>query len=105
MNMRKAISITLGEDNLLWLRGQAARTAKGSVSELLDRIVEEARRSGRTDPAAVRSVAGTIDLPQDDPRLEHADAYVRSVFAASSSAPMVIREPRPRPKTVRKSRG
>ena len=103
--MRKAISVTLNEDNLLWLRGQAARTSKGSVSELLDRLVGEARRSGRTDPAAVRSVAGTIDLPQDDPGLDEADAYLRSVFAASSSAPMVVREPRARPKARRKSRG
>lgn len=83
--MRKAISITLGEDNLLWLRGQAARTAKASVSEVLDQIVSEARASGRTDPSAIRSVAGTIDLPEDDPNLAEADTYIRSLFAASAS--------------------
>jgi hypothetical protein len=90
--MRKAISITLAEDNLLWLRGQAARSGKGSVSEILDRIVSDARASGRTDPAAVRSVAGTVDLPDDDPDLEHADAYIRSLFIASGRQPLLVRE-------------
>jgi hypothetical protein len=92
MNMRKAISITLGEDNLLWLRGQAARSAKGSVSEVVDRIVSEARAAGRTDSGTVRSVVGTVDLPDDDPDLAGADAYVRSLFAASARQPMLVRE-------------
>lgn len=90
--MRKPISVTLAADNLLWLRGQAARTAKGSVSEVLDRIVSEARAGGRTDPDAVRSVVGTIDLPDDDPDLERADVYVRSLFAASARQPTLVRE-------------
>jgi hypothetical protein len=107
MNMRKAISITLKQDNLLWLRGQAARTAKGSVSEVLDQIVGEARRGGRTDSAAVRSVAGTIDLPDDDLDLRAADAYIRSIFTASSREPMVVREtpPRSRAAARKKARG
>ena len=92
INMRKAISVTLSEDNLLWLRGQAARTARGSVSEMLDRIVSDARLAGRIDPAAMRSVVHTIDLPDDDPGLEGADAYIRSMFAASAQQPMVVRE-------------
>jgi len=92
INMRKAISITLSEDNLLWLRGQAARSARGSVSEVLDRMVGDARVSGRIDPAAMRSTVGTIDLPEDDPGLEQADAYIRSVFTASAQQPMLVRE-------------
>lgn len=95
MNMRKAISITLSEDNLLWLRGQAIRSARGSVSELLDRLVAEARAGGRTDPGAVRSVIGTVDLPDDDPDLAGADAYIRTLFAASARAPMAVREQPP----------
>lgn len=105
MIMRKAISITLGQDNLLWLRGQAARTAKGSVSEVLDQIVVEARQAGRTDPAAVRSVVGTIDLPDDDPDLAGADAYIRSIFATSSHQPTVVRERPPHPRPRKRSRG
>jgi hypothetical protein len=105
MNMRKAISITLSEDNLLWLRGQAARSARGSVSEVLDRIVGEARLSGRVDPGAMRSIAGTVDLPEDDPGLEQADAYIRSLFAASAQQPMLVRERTKRPVAKKARRG
>lgn len=104
MIMRKAISITLSEDNLLWLRGQAARSARGSVSELLDRLVAEARSGGNTDPSAVRSVVGTIDLPEDDPDLSGADSYIRTMFAASTRQPMVVRE-RPPARKGKKARG
>lgn len=92
MNMRKAISVTISEENLLWLKGQAARTARGSVSDVLDRIVSAARLSGRTDPAAIRTVVGTVDLPEDDPGLDGADAHIRSRFAASAQQPMPVRE-------------
>lgn len=105
MNMRKAISITISQDNLLWLRGQAARSARGSVSEVLDRMVGEARTGGRTDPAAVGSVIGTVDLPDDDPDLVEADAYIRSIFAASAQQPMLVRERAVRGRTSKKPRG
>jgi hypothetical protein len=105
IKMRKAISITLDADNLFWLKGQAARMAKGSVSEIVDRIVGEARASGRTSSAAVRSVVGTIDLPEDDPDLERADAHIRSIFAASASRPMLVRERPRRRYAARKKRG
>ena len=101
--MRKAISITLEEGNLLWLKGQAARSARGSVSELLDGIVSEARLAGRIDPAAVRTVVGSVDLPDDDPGLDGADAYIRSLFAASAQRPIVVRErPAARKRTSRR---
>ena|SRR5215218_4108241 len=95
MNMRKAVSITLSEDNLLWLRGQARQSGKGSMSELLDRILTEARSAGWTEVGTLRSVAGTIDLTEDDPNLETADAYIRNVFAQSVRQPMLVREPKP----------
>ena len=98
--MRKAISITLSQDNLLWLRGQAARLPKGSVSELLDQIVREARTSGWADFGSVRSVAGTIDIGEDDPGLETADMYIRTMFAESARRPMLVREkPAPAPRS------
>jgi hypothetical protein len=103
MHMRKPTSVTLQADNLLWLRGQAARSGKGSVSEVLDRIVSEARAAGRTDAAALRSVVGSVDLPEDDPDLEGADAYMRSLFAASARQPMLVRE-RPARRAVRPAR-
>jgi hypothetical protein len=92
--MKKAISITIHEDNFLWLKAQAAATAKGSVSEVLDRLVREARLEGRTD--AIKSVVGTVDLP--DRGLDQADAYVRSVFDRSLGRPILVKEGPPRPR-------
>jgi hypothetical protein len=90
--MRKAISVTLSADNLLWLKGQVTQSGRGSVSELLDRLVTEARGSGWADASAIRSVVGTVDLPEDDPGLETADTYVRTLFAASARQPLMVRE-------------
>jgi hypothetical protein len=103
--MRKAISITLSEDNLLWLRGQAGRSARGSVSDVLDRIVSEARVSGRIDADAVRSVVGTVDLPDDDPGLEKANGYIRALFVASAQQPMLVRERSKRASRKKGARG
>jgi hypothetical protein len=99
--MRKAISITLSRDNLLWLRGQAGRTPRGSVSEVLDGLVSEARQAGRTTPEAVRSVVGAAALPEDDPELVEADAYIRGLYAASAQQPLLVRET---PESDRRSR-
>src|SRR4030095_2563930 len=64
-----------------------------------ERIPRRAHRPGthrgRTDGAAVRSVVGTIDLPDDD-ALGDADAYVRAAFDRSLSRPMLVRETPPR---------
>jgi hypothetical protein len=100
--MKRAISVTIDETNLLWLKGQAGASASGSVSEVLDRLVQEARTAGRTDAAAVRSVVGSIDLPRDDEDLGEADAYVRSVFDRSLSRPMLVKERPPAPKGKRR---
>jgi hypothetical protein len=100
--MKRAISITIGEDNLLWLKGQAGATAKGSVSEVIDRLIREAREGGRTDAAAIRSVVGTIDLPADDPDLAGADAYVKTLFDQWLARPMQVRERPPARKVKRR---
>ena len=77
---------------MLWLRGQARQSGKGSMSELLDRILTEARSAGWTEVGALRSVVGTIDLTEADPDLESVDAYIRSVFAQSARQPMFVKE-------------
>lgn len=99
--MRKAISITLSRDNLLWLKGQAGRTSRGSVSEVLDALVAEARQAGRTMPEAVRSVVGAATLPDSDPDLLEADAHIRGLYAASAQQPLLVRE---KPGSYRRSR-
>ncbi|MGE3277943.1 MAG: hypothetical protein AB7O67_22740 [Vicinamibacterales bacterium] len=99
--MRKALSVTLEYDNVLWLRAQAGASDKGSVSEVLDQLVTRARAHGHLEPQSIRSVAGTIDLPDDDPEFEAADAYVRELFDASLSRPALVRERKPRPRVKR----
>lgn len=92
--MKRAISVTIANDNLLWLRGQAARTAGGNVSEVVNRLIRDAR-AARAHPAAVRSVVGTIDLPDDD-SLEQAGQYVKALFDHSLNRPMPVRERAPK---------
>ena len=103
--MRRAVSVTLKADNLLWLRAQAAANPSSSVSAVLDRLVTDARASGRTDAASIRSVRGTIDLPADDPNLEGADAFVRTLFDNSARRPMAVKDSRARYSAMRKRRG
>jgi hypothetical protein len=103
--MRRAVSVTLKTDNLLWLRAQAAASPSGSLSAVLDSLVTDARASGRTDAASIRSVRGTIDLPADDPNLEGADAVVRAQFDKSVRRPLAVKEPRARSRATRKRRG
>jgi hypothetical protein len=91
---KKAVSLTLDEANLLWLRGRTTALGSGSLSETLDRLITEARagRIGTAPPA--RSVVGTIDIAEDDPTLEHADAAIQNLFTRSISRPFRVREPR-----------
>ena len=103
--MRKPVSVTLKTDNLLWLRAQAAVSARGSLSEVLDRLVTDAREAGRTDDKAIRTVKGSIDLPDDDPALEQADAFVRAQFDKSIRRPVLVKEARARFTGTRKRRG
>jgi hypothetical protein len=103
--MRRAVSVTIEEDNLLWLKTRAAATARGNLSAVLDQLVAEARAQGRLGAAAVASVAGTVDLPEDDPDLEDAAAYVRTLVDRSVARPMLVRERSPRRRPGRTRRG
>lgn len=90
---KKAISVTLETDNLVWLKARAGAMGLRSVSELLDDLVTEARATGLAGPS--RSVVGTIDIASSDPALENADAAVRTLFDASLARPFVAREATP----------
>ena len=94
--MRLAVSVTIEEDNLVWLRARAAATARGSMSAVLDQLVTEARSQGRAGAVSTASVAGTIDLPADDPDLEQASAYVRTLVERSLARAVMVREQAPR---------
>src|SRR2546427_12364551 len=90
---KQAISVTLDSDNLIWLKARVGATGLRSVSELIDRLVAQARTSGPAGP--VRSVVGTIDIDSGDPLLEHADGAVRAMFDTSLRRPMEVREVSP----------
>ena len=94
--MKKAISVTLKSENLLWLKAQAAARTGGNVSEIVDRLIRDARATSTTDRAAIRSVVGTINLPDDD-SLAETESSVRTMFDRSLSRPMLVRETPRRP--------
>ena len=88
---KTALSVTLNESNLLWLKGRVTGRKNRSLSNALDQILTEARLGGRGADAA-RSVVGTVDLAGDDLGLERADAAIRSLFDDSLSRPVIVRE-------------
>ena len=77
---KKAISVTLRPENLLWLRGQAHAASRRSVSETLDELISEARTGARGRLGAAKSVVGSIRIPASDPGLARADFAVRRLF-------------------------
>ena len=86
--MRKEpISVTLATDNLVWLRGRARAGAGKSVSDVLDRLVGEARAGRRGMAEHSRSVLGSVSLSADDPDLESADSAIRLLFARALRRP------------------
>jgi hypothetical protein len=101
---KKGISVTLQDDNLLWLKSRTVATKGRSLSETLDALVTAARTTGDVPASAVRSVAGTIDIANDDPNLERADEYIRGAVTASLSRPILVREDPP-PYGARKTKG
>jgi hypothetical protein len=93
---KKAVSLTLDEDNLLWLQSQAAAAKRRSLSDTVDRIVTAARKSGRVLDSSIRSVVHSVDINPDDPDLAEADAHVAALFAASIQRPWLVREQPPK---------
>ena len=92
---KNPISVTLDQENLLWLRAQTEATKGKSLSDTLDRLVTEARAAGRVAPGTVRSVVGTIDISDADPNLLTADDYVRGLFEQSARLPVLVKEREP----------
>ena len=78
---KKAISVTLRPENLLWLRGQTQASSRRSVSETLDELISEARAGARGRPEAIRSVVGSIRIQASDPGLTQADAAIRGLVS------------------------
>lgn len=106
---KKAVSLTLDEANLLWLKGRGH--GQGNLSAAVDDLITAARAGRLGVPPVVRSVVGTIDLAADDPALERADRAVRDLVAASLARPFRVPEahasyePAPPAKRSRRRRG
>ncbi len=83
---KKAISVTLRPENLLWLRGQTHASSRRSVSEMLDELISEARAGARGRPRAAKSVVGSIRISASDPGLRQANAAIRGLFSPSAAA-------------------
>ena len=92
---KKAVSLTLDEGNLLWLKGRARVASGGNVSEAVNQLVSEARAGRLGASATPRSVVGTVDISIADPRLGRADAALKDLFTASLGRPMMVREEGP----------
>jgi len=90
---KKAISLTLDEANLLWLRGRGY--GRGNLSAVVDDLITEARMGKLGAIAPARTVVGTIDVADDDPQLEQADRIVREMVATSLARPLRVRETPP----------
>ena len=87
---KKAVSLTLDEANVLWLKGRGY--GQGNLSAAVDGLIAAARAGRLGTPPAIRSVVGTIDIAADDPRLERADGEMRDLFAASLSRALSVSE-------------
>ncbi len=81
---KKAVSVTLDPENILWLKARARGARSRSVSETLDRLLLEAR-AGRVAVFLSRSVKGTARIDPADPDLARADDAVRRLIASSLS--------------------
>ncbi len=89
---KKAVSLTLDEANVLWLKGRGY--GQGNLSAAVDDLITAARAGRLGVLPAVRSVVGTIDLAADDPRLARADDVMRELFAASLARPLRVSDAR-----------
>lgn len=96
---KKAVSVTLSPDNLLWLRARTIADKNRSLSEALDGVIRAMRANSGQAPGEVRSVVGTVTLPKGDLELRRAARSVRKLFEDSLSRPLT---PSPRARKLRK---
>jgi hypothetical protein len=89
---KRPISVTLEAENLTWLKAHARSGRARSVSDVLDRLVTDARTQGAA--ADIRSVVGSIDVNPADPLLLKADETIRALFAESLARPLMVKEKR-----------
>ena len=94
--------MTLQADNLAWLKRRAQAGAARSVSDMLDRLVTDARTRGAR--GEIRSVVGTIDVDPADPLLDTADEYIQALFAESRGRAFLVKEEKRPDKAAKRKR-
>jgi hypothetical protein len=87
-----AISVTLRDDNLTWLKARVGAVGARSVSELIDTLVTDARTKSPT--GQMTSVVGTIDIDPSDPLLRGADDAIQELVRSSLTRPALVKESR-----------
>jgi hypothetical protein len=99
---KTAISLTIEQTNLLWLKGRARVVSGGSLSAAVDQLIAEARagRLGQSEPP--RSVVGTIDLPDDQALLDSKGA-LQGLFVDSLARPVFVQESAPGYRTTKRA--
>ena len=55
---KTVVALTLDKSNFLWLKGRAQVEARGSVSEVVDQLIRQAR-TGQLFAADVQRIEGT----------------------------------------------
>jgi hypothetical protein len=100
---KRAVSVTLAESNVVWLRAKTLAAGGRSLSETLDRLIESARLA-ETKHTEARSVVGMLRIAESDPELAGADAALRDLFTAQLGAERLRPRRRSRAKTPSGSR-
>ena len=80
---KKAVSVTLHPDNLLWLRTRVKAKGGRSLSEALDGVITEARAGTGASAVEVRSVVGNARIPRSEKALSEAGEQVAASFRRS----------------------
>jgi hypothetical protein len=94
---KKAISVTLDELNMLWLRDQTIRKKARNLSDAIDQLITAARLRSWGPPRPQRSFFGAIEIPDDDPDLEKMKQSAREVFDQSLARTALMARETPEP--------
>ena len=77
---KRAVSVTLRPDNVLWLKTRVKATGGRSLSEALDELITEARAGAGASAVTIRSVLGNAQIPRSDAALSRAAGELRALF-------------------------
>jgi hypothetical protein len=76
---KKAISVTIEADNLLWLKARTRATGSRSISAVLDDMVTGVRKAA----GPVTSIVGWVSFPEGEAGLRRGKKDIRELFDRS----------------------